>query len=246
MISIDTFTAQVINDTTVAFTWSYAGAEDPGATITDQYTALIGRVGSPLTNVTSELSYTQGNLTPGTVYDFILVLEFNGTQASQKIVQFKTSGMAPQPTPIQNPKPSPNNLGPDNNLPLGANSVTYTLPPGRSAYISFASQADAENALCVYDPDWNKIMERGNYSRSLSPAQLPHNGSNAGIVYSFTGWSKADSPNGSLPWKASSARAQGQPPENFAVSFDDGSLAKNGVPDYDYNDMQAFIQLEPS
>lgn len=103
------------------------------------------------------------------------------------------------------------NYGPDKNKDLKEGfTKEIMIPRGNILEMMYSSRAEHENALLIYERIFaseprphnyisdRSLVERGNYSRSLSNIQLgPYN---KDVYVVITGWHKRGIPNPELTW----------------------------------------------
>jgi hypothetical protein len=127
--------------------------------------------------------------------------------------------------------------GPDNNLPLdNGKTITLQIPRYAQVNLTFTSNAAWENAICIYDSNYVKIIEKGNQAgRNLNPEVIARNRSEDRLIY-VTGWHKNGAADGGLGWNSSEVRFTTAPGDNAGsgkVAFEDGGG------DNDYDDIVA-------
>jgi len=124
--------------------------------------------------------------------------------------------------------------GPDNNLPIDFGKTVQLRVP-RYAEVSFTFSSDAawENAICIYDAAYNKIIEKGNQAgRNLTPQTIGRDRTEERIIF-ITGWHKRGPANGSLPWYQSPCRFS----PNAGDNMGSGTIGFEDAGDGDYNDI---------
>jgi hypothetical protein len=131
--------------------------------------------------------------------------------------------------------------GPDNNLPIDwGKTVQLRVPRYAQVRFTFSSDAAWENAICIYDSGYNKIIEKGNQAgRNLNPETIGRDRREERIVF-VTGWHKNGPQNGGLPWVQSPCRFSPNQGDNFGsgvIGFEDSG-------DGDYNDIALSYTFE--
>jgi hypothetical protein len=131
--------------------------------------------------------------------------------------------------------------GPDNNLPIDlGRTLQLTVPRYAQVRLNFPSDAAWENAICIYDTAYNKIVEKGNQAgRNLNPEVIARDRRGDRVVF-ITGWHKNGPANGGLPWNQSTCR----PSPNQGDNFGSGVVGFEDAGDGDYNDIMVSYTFE--
>jgi hypothetical protein len=135
-------------------------------------------------------------------------------------------------------------FGPDNNLQMDfQKAATIKVNPEQTIRLVFSFQSRFENAICLYDRNLTKRLERGNYDRSDDAWEWT-NDSNQIVEFIVSGWHKKSTPDGSKPWNQSLFKVVSISNSGNIIGFEDGlfTLGGNESPS-DYNDAAVVISL---
>lgn len=128
-------------------------------------------------------------------------------------------------------------FGPDDNMPLNRQLAKgIVCPPQARLEISFYSAAFWEQALIIYDEEFNEVVERGTFGRTLSRAETPFNTTNSPFTYYFTGWHKETPESANQPWIQSPGRIRRSDGINYEIGFEDGR-------DGDFDDIGCWFNI---
>jgi hypothetical protein len=131
-------------------------------------------------------------------------------------------------------------MGPDNDRPLNRDFVEIVeVPPNYRADLTFGSDADWENALCIYDESGSKQVEKRPKSGpgGMTPESLLNNEGVETKHYYFTGWHKRPSKD---LWEQSWCWRTGGP-GTFRIGFEDGG--QDAGETLDYNDVYVEVTM---
>lgn len=131
--------------------------------------------------------------------------------------------------------------GPDNNLHIDwGKTIQLKIPRYAEVKLTFSSDAKWENAICIYDTNYNKIIEKGNQAqRNLQPEIIGRNRQEERVIF-ITGWHKNSPANGNKSWIQSPCRFSPVSGDNFGsgkIGFEDSG-------DGDYNDIDVSYSFE--
>ncbi|QHZ46484.1 hypothetical protein [Bacillus sp. NSP9.1] len=127
--------------------------------------------------------------------------------------------------------------GPDNTKELISNQIGWVkVPCGFRAQFRFSSDAHFENAICIYPQNSDrKLVERGNYNRSLNDWATPENNTAQDEWYRVTGWHKSSPPSASKPWIMSAIRNESNA-NQYIFGFEDAGGEE-------YDDMRCYVDI---
>lgn len=120
--------------------------------------------------------------------------------------------------------------GPDNNKPLDWGKVIkLKVPKYAEVELKFSSSAAWENAICIYDVNYSKIVEKGTQhpSRNMNDYTIPR--ATEERIFFITGWHKNSPADGGNPWFQSSCR--------YSPNNSKGVIGFEDAGDSDYDDI---------
>lgn len=126
-------------------------------------------------------------------------------------------------------------FGPDNNLPMNFGWVfRLEIPAFAKVVLTFDKESSWENAICIYDSNSVKVLERGTHHRSLSQTVFPGRVNRWELFIS--GWHKKGGPNARLRWNQSPFKPSGMDSLRGTIGFEDSS-------DGDHNDIRLHFEF---